>query len=269
MTEKIKTFVNFMRLRNYSMRTISSYKSCVKMFYEYLQRQEICNQKFEDFLLDLYARWLSYKTVNLYYNAIKFYCLNVLWIKLSVNIKHTRTIKRLPVVLSKDEIYTIIRSITNYKHKLIVSLSYGAWLRVGESVNLKVKDLDFQRKLVHIVQWKGGKDRYTLLPDKLYLPLQEYIIWKWINSYLFESSWWGKLITRAVQNVFNRSIKKSWIHKDATFHSLRHSFATHLLESWVDVRYVQELLGHSNIRTTQIYTHVTNTSIKNIRSPFV
>jgi site-specific recombinase XerD len=146
-------------------------------------------------------------------------------------------------------------------------LAYGAGLRVSEIINLKVKDVELEELVIHIKDAKGKKDRITVFPESLKINIEKLIIGKNGNDFIFESERGGKLTERTVQKVFENALKKSRIKKQATFHSLRHSFATHLLENGVDVRYVQELLGHQNIRTTQIYTQVTNPSIKRIKSP--
>jgi len=140
-------------------------------------------------------------------------------------------------------------------------------LRVSEIINLKVKDLNLDELTIHLKQAKGKKDRLTLIPEKLVNDLRNLIAGKLNNDYVFASERGGKLTERTAQIVFAKALSLAGIKKEATFHSLRHSFATHLLENGVDVRYVQELLGHANIRTTQIYTHVTNPAIKNIKSP--
>jgi len=157
---------------------------------------------------------------------------------------------------------------TNIKHKLLLSLAYGAGLRVSEVMDLKVKDINLDELTIHIKHAKGNKDRITIFPDKLRSSLGNITTVKQSNDYVFESERGGKLSTRTVQKSFKNALRKGGIKRDATFHSLRHSFATHLLENGVDIRYVQELLGHSNIRTTQLYTQVTNPNLRNIKSPF-
>ena len=145
---------------------------------------------------------------------------------------------------------------------------YGAGLRVSEVIDLRVKDIDFEELTLHIKQAKGKKDRITVFPEKLKASIQNSITGKDRDDFVFSSERGGKLTTRTAQKVFGNSLGKAGIKKEATFHSLRHSFATHLLENGVDIRYVQELLGHQNIRTTQRYTQVTNPKLKNIKSPF-
>jgi site-specific recombinase XerD len=150
----------------------------------------------------------------------------------------------------------------------MIALAYSGGLRVSEIINLKIKDLDLAELIIHIKNAKGNKDRITVFPEKLVMDLRKLIANKNFNDYVFASERGGKLTERTAQKIFENALKKSEIKKEATFHSLRHSFATHLLENGTDVRYVQELLGHSNIRTTQIYTKVTNPKLKNIKSPF-
>ncbi len=130
-----------------------------------------------------------------------------------------------------------------------------------------MQDLDFDDLTVHIKQAKGLKDRISLIPKSLVNKLRNLVAGKANNDFVFTSERGGKLTTRTAQKVFEKALRKAGIKKEATFHSLRHSFATHLLENGVDVRYVQELLGHRNIRTTQIYTQVINPKLKNIKSP--
>ena len=155
----------------------------------------------------------------------------------------------------------------NVKHKLILATMYSSGLRVSEVIDLKVCDLDLESKLLTVRQSKGKKDRTTVVSDKVADVLKKYLVNKDGKSLVFESDLGGKLTTRTVQVIFHEAMKKTGIKKDATCHSLRHSFATHLLESGTDIRYIQELLGHNSLQTTQIYTKVTNYGLKNIKSP--
>ena len=149
----------------------------------------------------------------------------------------------------------------------MISIGYASGLRVSEVINLKVKDVGLDEMIIHLKEAKGMKDRITIFPEKLKKDMEILVKNKHKNDFLFESNRSGKMTTTSLQKTFKNSLKKANINKDATFHSLRHSFATHLLENGTDVRYVQKLLGHNNIRTTQIYTQVTNPAIKNIKSP--
>lgn len=256
-------------IRNYSSKTIKSYLYSLEKYFEYKKQnlQKLDLENIRDFLLYCQNKGVSAQTRNIFLSAIKFYYYNIIGSRIKINIKTAKESKTLPIVLSRNEIGTIISSITNPKHKLLIELSYGGGLRVSETINLKVKDIDLDELTIHIKQSKGQKDRITLLPEKITVDLYKLIALKKAGDFVFESERGGKLATRTAQKVFENALKKSNVKKDATFHSLRHSFATHLLENGVDVRYVQELLGHQNIRTTQIYTHVTNPNLKNIQSP--
>jgi len=258
-----------LKIRNYSPKTVSAYLSCLENYFVYkkVNLDKIDQDDIRQYLLYKQDKGYSPQTVNLYLNAIKFFYHYIIRSPENFNIKFTKRNKLLPVVLSRQEIQDLLKTIKNNKHSLLLSLSYGAGLRVSEAINLKVNDLDLDELTIHIKEAKGKKDRLTLIPEKLVESLRNLIADKASHDYLFISERGGKLTERTAQMVFEKALKNSSIKKDATFHSLRHSFATHLLENGVDVRYVQELLGHQNIRTTQIYTHVTNPGIKNIKSP--
>lgn len=222
----------------------------------------------EEFILDKHKRKQSPQTINLALNAIKFLYSEILKDPQKIDLKFAKRSKKLPIVLSRTEIKSIIEATDNAKYKLMISLGYACGLRVSEVTTLKVSDLDIDELIVHIKRAKGKKDRISVLPEKLNNHLRNLIAGKSPNDFIFDSSRGGKLTTTSLQKMFRKSLKKTKINKPATFHSLRHSFATHLLENGTDVRYVQELLGHSNIRTTQIYTQVTNPKLKSIKSPF-
>lgn len=258
-----------LKFRNYSPKTIKSYQICIRIFLEYLKNDisKISKENILKFIFYLQDKWKAAKTINLYKEAIKFFIKNILKLDIEINIKLSKVPKKLPTILSKKEIELIIQNIKNIKHKFIISLWYSAWLRVSEIINLKVGDFDIENLILHIKWWKWQKDRLTIFSEKL---KEDIIKLSWLKKWdelLIESERWWKLTTRTIQNIFNNSLKKSWIKKDASFHSLRHSFATHLLENGTDIRFIQELLGHSSIKTTQIYTSVMNPGLRNIRSP--
>ncbi len=262
-----------LRLRNYSLKTIKSYLGCLKDYFIFLTNNlSLSEKKFKSiekikkFLLIKQTKGQSPQTINLYLNSIKFFYRDILKSQEKIDLKFAKRNKKLPVVLSHDEIKKILNQIKNQKHKLMIALTYGAGLRISEVINLKVQDINLDELTIHLKQAKGKKDRITILPEKIKKDLENFVANK-KNNYVFESERKGKLSERTAQKVFEKALKNAKIKKPATFHSLRHSFATHLLENGVDVRYVQELLGHANIRTTQIYTKVTNPSLKNIKSP--
>jgi len=207
-------------------------------------------------------------TLNIIINALKFYYGEVLKKKFIYEVKRPRKDKKLPVVLTRDEVAKILSVIDNIKHRAILMLIYSAGLRVGEVVNLRPEDIDSGRRLIHIKGGKGRKDRYTLLSEHALKVLKEYFREYRPSKWLFEGVKRGRHIsTRTVQAVFRQACDKAGIKKDVTAHSLRHSFATHLLESRVDLRYIQEILGHKSSKTTEIYTHVSKASIANIKNP--
>jgi len=258
-----------LKLRNYSPNTHKAYLLYINEYIKFSREKGIKSKQkaIEYFLLDKHERKQSPQTVNLALNAIKFLYVEVLRDPQKIDLKFAKRSTKLPIVLSHTEIEQIIEATDNAKYKLMMSLGYACGLRVSEVVNLKVADLDIDELVVHIKSSKGKKDRISVLPEKLQNDLRNIIAGKNANDFIFASNRGGKLTTTSLQKMFRKSLSRAKVTKPATFHSLRHSFATHLLENGIDVRYVQELLGHSNIRTTQIYTQVTNPKLKNIKSP--
>lgn len=258
-----------LHLRNYSPKTRKAYLLYIKEYVVFSKEKGIKDKQIaiEEFLLDKHKRNQSPQTINLALNSVKFLYSEILKDPQKIDLKFAKRNKKLPIVLSHAEIGNIIEATDNSKYKLMISLGYACGLRVSEVTVLKVSDLDIDELVVHIKGAKGKKDRISILPEKLENDLRNLIAGKNSNDFLFDSNRGGKLTTTSLQKMFRKSLAKAKIKKPATFHSLRHSFATHLLENGTDVRYVQELLGHSNIRTTQIYTQVTNPKLKNIKSP--
>ena len=258
-----------LRLRNYSRKTIKSYLLCLVDYFRYIKNvtRNPDITLIKKYLLEKQDKRQSSQTVNLYLHAIKYFYREIFKSNVSIDLKFAKTPSKLPIVLSRNEIEKIIDAIDNKKHRLLISLSYGAGLRVSEAINLKIKDINLAELTIHLKDAKGKKDRITIFPEKLKTDLVNIMALRDKDDYVFESNRLGKLTERTAQKIFENALKNAKLTKDATFHSLRHSFATHLLENGVDVRYVQELLGHANIRTTQIYTKVTNPSIKKIKSP--
>lgn len=260
---------NELKLRGYSRKTIKSYIICLTDYFRFIKnvKKDPDVNLIKKYLLEKKERGQSGQTINLYLNAIKYFYREIYKSSIDINLKYSKTSKKLPVVLSKSEIEKIINTIKNQKHKLLIALSYGAGFRVSEAISLKIKDVNLEELTIHIKGAKGNKDRITIFPEKIKPELIDSMALKNKNDYVFASERGGKLTDRTAQKIFENAKNSAKIQKDATFHSLRHSFATHLLENGVDVRYVQELLGHQNIRTTQIYTKVTNPMLKNIKSP--
>lgn len=209
----------------------------------------------------------SSSTINLFLNAIKFFYREIVKSQDNIDIKYARRSKKLPVVLSRAAIGRLLHAVKNQKHQLLLALAYGSGLRVSEVTNLKVQDIDLENGLVFVRSGKGDKDRITIFPEKLTVPFKQMLFGREKNGYVFESNRGGKLTTRSSQKIFARAMQYANIQITASFHSLRHSFATHLLENGVDLRYIQTLLGHRNIKTTQLYTQVMTTDIRKIKSP--
>ena len=269
MANLIEIITQEMKLRNYSPKTINAYTRVVKDIYTFYKRplRDLSTEEIKHYLYAQQQRNLSSQTIALFANALNFLYTQIYQQKDYVKIRHPKQSQRLPVILSREEIKSLIKATENTKHRLLLALTYAAGLRVSEVVCLRVRDVDLDGLTLTVRQGKGRKDRLTVISSALIPDLIKMLAGKSGGDYVFASERGGRLTSATAQKVFYQALRRVEIQKPATFHSLRHSFATHLLENGVDVRYVQELLGHANIRTTQIYTHVTNPSIKNIKSP--
>ncbi|MDL2227923.1 site-specific integrase [Odoribacter sp. OttesenSCG-928-L07] len=211
---------------------------------------------------------LSENQVHSRYNAIKFYFEQVLKRdKIFINIPRPKKHLKLPKHISMQDIRRLFEVTTNIKHNTMLKLCYGMGLRVSEIVNLKISDIDSNNMQVLIERGKGKKDRYVNLPFSILEQLRIYYKEYRPKIYLFEGQYGGQYSIRSAQKVFKTSMQKAKINKDIGIHGLRHSYATHLLESGTDISMIQQLLGHNNIKTTLLYTKVSNTSLKNIKSP--
>lgn len=265
-----------MRLRNFSRKTINSYLYYNKELLRFANNKspkEINKQDIKDYLDYLISCKKSISTLNLVINALKFYYQGILqrsFFVPKIGIKRPRLGKRLPTILSKQEIIKMIDVTDNLKHKLIIQILYGSGLRVSEVINLQINDIDFYRKIITIKQAKGKKDRITIISDRVLHNISEYIEEFKPLAFLFESYEVGnKISIRSIQKIVMSAAKKAKINKNVSTHTLRHSFATHLLEAGNDIRYIQELLGHARLETTQIYTKVTNPNLQKIKSPLI
>ena len=208
-------------------------------------------------------------SINQVFNAIRFLYVELYKRPLTIaGIPRALKDEKLPTVLSQDEVVKILDAVTNVKHKTILELIYSAGLRVGKSVMLKISDIDSKRMTIHVQGAKGRRDRYTLLSEFALAQLREYYKEHRPSEYLFEGAHGRKhLSERSAQSVFDHAAKAAGIKKPVSIHTLRHSFATHLLEAGVDIKYIQELLGHSRVKTTKVYTHVSQKSLGKIVSP--
>lgn len=262
-----------MRLKNYSHKTIKSYLSCLRTFTKFFERshpRNLTGEEIRTFLLHLMdVEEFSAASINQMINAIRFYYVEYLKKPLIVgDIPRPRNVKKLPSVLDKTEVKRIFDAVSNLKHKALLMVTYSGGLRVGEVVRLQLEDIDSTRMTIHVHKAKGRKDRYTILGKKTLAVLREYYRRYRPSRWLFEGQQSGHHITeRSAQQVFKDAAARANIHKNVSIHSLRHSFATHLLESGVDIRYIQELLGHRSMKTTEIYTHVSRQKLSEIQNP--
>ena len=263
-----------MNYRRYSKNTIKTYCDSLQIFFKFnatenleqLTIEHLIKFNNEHILKNNYSA--SYQ--NQVINAIKLFYRNRFNKTMEVDfIQRPRREKRLPNVLSKLEVKSILESPINLKHRAMLSLIYACGLRRSELLNLTLKDVLSDRHLLFIRQSKGKKDRMLPISDKLISMLREYYKAYKPKEWLFEGQNPGEQYSeRSIQLVLNQALNKARINKPVTLHWLRHSYATHLLENGTDLRYIQELLGHSSSKTTEIYTHVSTHSIQKIKSPF-
>ncbi len=264
--------MNFMVLKNYSERTIRIYQDHLGVFLSNISEDEINNltpERITKFIISMmektnYSR--SYQ--NQMINSIKLYYRVMMNRKLdSSEVPRPKKEKKLPIVLSRDDMRKIIESSHNLKHRTIISLIYGTGIRLAETINIKVRDIDYKRRLVHIHGGKGKKDRIVPLPSFLIGLLEKYFKQYKPVEYLFEGWNNQQYSSRSVQAVVKKALDHAGIKKNASVHSLRHTFATHALEDGFDIRLIQEILGHRNIKTTELYTHISNANILSVQSP--
>lgn len=261
-----------LNLKRYSYKTIKAYKHCFKhflLFYNDTNPEFISLDQIRNYILyRIKEHNISESTQNTIINAIKFYYERILKTpRFVVNIERPKKPRKLPVVLSLKQVISIINNTQNLKHRCILLTIYTSGIRVGELINLKVSDIIRDRKCIHIRGAKGKKDRFSILSDSLLHTLDEYLDQYQPNIWLFEGYYRNQYSVRSVQNILKRSAQKAGIRSRCTVHTLRHSFATHLLEQGVNLRIIQELLGHYSCKTTEIYTHVAKTSISHLKSP--
>ena len=262
-----------MRLRNYSHKTIKAYSSCIRSLVNHFSPRhprDLTDDDLRAYLLHLIEDCeFESSTINQVINALRFLYVDLYKREMQLgDLPRPQKEKKLPEVLSEEEVVRIFNAVDNLKHKTILMLIYSAGLRVGEVVRIRLSDVDEQRKLIHLHKAKGAKDRYTILSTSLLEILAEYLQEYRPKEFLFEGQGDRRHYSeRSVQHIFERAANDAGIQKPVSVHTLRHSFATHLLEAGTDLRYIQELLGHSSSKTTEIYTHVSKKSIGNIVSP--
>ena len=259
-----------LKIRGFSPQTVKSYLLYNKLFLQFSKKSPklITNEDIRQYLLFLKDKNRSSSTLNVVLNALKFYYRQLLKRRFFFDIKSAKKTNYLPTILSKEEIERMLLKTTNPKHNFLISLMYSAGLRVSETIKIRMRDFDLDRRMIMVRQGKGQKDRCTLLSEKLILVLKKQLLLKKPVDYLFTGAGGnGHLTTMSAEKIVKKAAESADISKKVSCHSLRHSFATHLLESGTSIRYIQELLGHKRLETTQIYTKVANNNLKNIKSP--
>jgi len=272
MDKKIELFIRLLEIKRYSPASIKTYVGALRQFFNYFSEQDVdilSLKKIEEFIneqVTVYGISQSYQKQLV--AAIKFYYAGVLQQRVDLNYLYPDRVEhKIPIVLTQEEVKKIIDCTENLKHRAILSTCYSAGLRVSEVVALKINDINSSTMLISIKQSKGKKDRTIMLSPKLLVLLRDYFLEYKPKEFLFEGQSGGQYAVRSVQQILKNALIKAKIKKNASVHSLRHSFATHLIEQGTDVRFVQELLGHNSIKTTIIYTHLTDVSKRKIISP--
>ncbi len=271
--KSITKFKNWLDQHRYSANTVNTYVEVTSFFLRY------CKQKNIKQLTPKAIQWFNYDFIvvknksvsyqNQCINGIKKYFEYMGHLLEPMQLQRPKKEKKLPVVLSTTEVKQLLHVTKNIKHKTLLSLLYSSGLRIGEALLLQIHDIDVERNLIHIKAAKGKKDRYTLLSKNFTQLLKSYLNIYNPEKYLFEGVKGGPYTAVSARQVLKRSLHKAGITKKrVTLHTLRHSFATHLLENGTDIRYIQELLGHNSPKTTMIYTHVSTSSLQNITNPF-
>ena len=271
---QIEKFKQWMHSKRYSESTVTSYSEALKSFLIFYREKPIAEITNDDVIVYnndfILKNNLSASYQNQIVNAIKLFFQTVRDTKIMVDkIHRPKRAKLLPNVLSKEEVKLILNAHSNYKHRMMLSLIYSCGLRCGELLVLKPVNIDSKRNIVLLKNAKGKKDRIVPLSPFILEMLREYFKLFKPKTYLFEGKTPGEMYSeKSLQSVLKQALQKANITKPVTLHWLRHSYATHLLESGTDLRYIQELLGHSSSKTTEIYTHVSTKSIQQIKSPF-
>ena len=260
-----------MRSSKYSLHTLRLYVHYNRLLCRTLQKppEEIRQADIKQFLAYVEKdKDYSASSMNLAISAIKYFYNNVLKKDITREQNRPRHDKRLPVILSKEEISIMLDMEKNPKHRLLLMLAYSSGLRVSELVTLKMEHIDLPRRVINVRMGKGRKDRCTILSEKAACYIREYCSFYNIQTWLFPGQNTARhLSIRAAQNIFTNAVNRTGIAKKTSIHSLRHTFATHLLESGTDIRYIQTLLGHATLRTTERYTHIARRSLLRIQSP--
>lgn len=270
----LEMFRRYMISNRNSPNTVNTYCDSMKTFFRFYNNKpinEISNDDITRFNVEyIIKNGLSNSFQNQVINALKYFYRIYNGSKIEIDeIERPRREHKLPNVLSKAEVKKIIDSLTNIKHRMMISLIYACGLRRSELLNLKFNDINSDRNLLFIAQSKGNKDRIVPIGEGLIESLRDYYRDYRPEKWLFEGQKKGtRYSEKSLESVLKKAISIAGIDKPVTLHWLRHSYATHLLENGTDLRYIQELLGHKSSRTTEVYTHVSQRNIQQIRSPF-
>ena len=270
----LNKFKQWLQSKRYSSNTVKTYIDALKSFFMYYNEKLISELSNSDIIaynnLYILKNNLSASYQNQIVNAIKLYFNTIEHKKIEIEkIHRPKRPKLLPNVLSKEEIKELLEAHQNMKHKTMLAVIYSCGLRRGELLGLKLNDIDSKRNIVIIRQAKGRKDRIVPLSQKVLVMLREYYTIYKPKIWLFEGQGANEMYSeKSLQSVLKQALQKTQITKPVTLHWLRHSYATHLLESGTDLRYIQELLGHNSSKTTEIYTHVSTKNLQQIKSPF-
>lgn len=270
--EREEAYIKKLEVRRYSKSTKKNYLSQFRKFERYFhdrQIEQLTKDEIRDYLLHLiHKNSISQSTQNQVINAIKFYFEQVMGQERETYwIERPRKEKKLPNVISEESVLKMLSTIDNLKHLCVVALLYSSGLRRGEVIRIRKGDIDLDRRQIRVRGAKGKKDRVTLLSKQMVGLLMQYVEEYKPQYWLFEGAIRGKYSPTSVANIVKKAAEKAGIAQRVTPHTLRHSFATHLLEHGTDTRYIQELLGHYSLQTTSIYTHVATKNFEKIESP--
>jgi len=264
-------FDKLLTIQKYASSTRRSYLNCLQKFLSNYQKDfsEIAVSDVHSFIERMVlGEGISEAYQRQFLGSIGLFM--KLKYKTLLDVKHLypkRHMSNLPKHLSKEQVKRLIGTVRNQKHMCMIKLLYGCGLRLSELLHLTLNDVDSDRMILHIRQSKGRKDRVVVFPESLLLELREYFVEHQPKMYLFEGQKGGKYSSKSVQSIVKKAAKLAGLDSWVTPHTLRHSFATHLVENGVDIRYVQKLLGHNSLKTTEIYTHIADISKSSIRSP--
>ncbi len=272
-SELIKKFINELNIEGYSQKTIETYSMYLRLFEEFIKKdlKEVTSDDILNYLSYIKTeKKASSATINLILSIFKHFYNSFLKSDLDINIKLPKIPKKIPIVLTSKEISQLLDAVDNERDRLIIEFIYSTGVRVSECINMKIKNINFDEFTGNVISGKGNKDRIIIISKKWAEDYKRYLEKrnKRIDSeYLFINNVGGKLSPDTIQKFLKEYAKKANLNKNVTPHTLRHSFATSLLEHEVNIRYIQQLLGHANLNTTQIYTKVNTDQLKKIENP--